>query len=608
MLDHARQAAIEAALAVGDLLRVSFHQSEDAHATHRAEVEAETAIKARLEAAQPDWGFVGEETTNREPRNGARHVWLVDPLDGTSDHKIGARGGAVSIAAVVDGEPVLGVVYAYAAPDDRGDLFAWAAGLGPVTRNGRPLGALALPDQLTADDVVLLSWKARRKVNANLATIAPARFRAVPSIAYRLALLAAGEGSAVVSLNGACAWDFAGGHALLHGAGGLLVDERGCPVRYDSSGWAHPRACFGGHPDVARRLSQAPWSDVLSSPREDVLCAPRRGESTRDAGALSRAQGCLLGQLAGDNLGGLVEFKSPASIRAKHPHGVRDLVDGGTWNLSAGQATDDSELALALARTLVAHGRHDLEEVAKAYVRWLDSPPFDLGSTCAQALRGGSQGLPGKIAESMRTAANGSSKSNGSLMRISPLGVFGHALPTDTLAEMSRQESLLTHPNRSCQDACAVFTVAVAHAVRTGDSRRAIYDAALAWAEANAGNEVLGWLEEAEHRVTEDFCHQMGFVRHALQNAFHQLLHAPSFEEGVVATVARGGDTDTNGAIAGALLGAAFGSEAVPERWRRKILSCHAAPKTRKARPAEYWPADIEVLAERLLHAGQAVG
>ena len=65
-----------------------------------------------------------------------------------------------------------------------------------------------------------------------------------------------------------------------------------------------------------------------------------------------------------------------------------------------------------------------------------------------------------------------------------------------------------------------------------------------------------------------------GWVKIALQNAFYELLHAPSLEEGVVATVRRGGDTDTNAAIAGALLGAVHGREAVPAQWRSMVLSC----------------------------------
>ena len=62
----------------------------------------------------------------------------------------------------------------------------------------------------------------------------------------------------------------------------------------------------------------------------------------------SRAQGCFLGQLAGDALGSLVEFQTPEQIRQAYPNGVQELVDGGTWNTIAGQPTDDSEMALLL--------------------------------------------------------------------------------------------------------------------------------------------------------------------------------------------------------------------------------------------------------------------
>src|SRR5690349_12718602 len=96
---------------------------------------------------------------------------------------------------------------------------------------------------------------------------------------------------------------------------------------------------------------------------------------------LSRARGCLLGQVAGDSLGALVEFRQPADIAGEYPQGVRELADGGRWELLAGQPTDDSELAQALARTLVECRGFDDEAVARAYVRWLQSEPFSVGGT-----------------------------------------------------------------------------------------------------------------------------------------------------------------------------------------------------------------------------------
>jgi hypothetical protein len=100
---------------------------------------------------------------------------------------------------------------------------------------------------------------------------------------------------------------------------------------------------------------------------------------------------------------------------------------------------------------------------------------------------------------------------------------------------------------------------------------------------------------------------EQGWVRVALQNAFFELLHAPSLEEGVVRTVRRGGDTDTNAAIAGALLGAVHGRAAVPAQWRSMVLSCRplARPASTRPRPREYWPVDVLEIAERLLLEGE---
>src|SRR5512137_437813 len=127
------EVAIEAAQAAGALLREELHRPEGPRghgAKAPADAEAEDLIRALLTAAFPDHGIHAEERTreNRPARDAELHTWLVDPNDGTSGFIKGWRGAAVSIALVRDGELVLGVVYAYAAPDDNGDLLAWAEG------------------------------------------------------------------------------------------------------------------------------------------------------------------------------------------------------------------------------------------------------------------------------------------------------------------------------------------------------------------------------------------------------------------------------------------------------------------------------------------------
>ncbi len=93
---------------------------------------------------------------------------------------------------------------------------------------------------------------------------------------------------------------------------------------------------------------------------------------------------------------------------------------------------------------------------------------------------------------------------------------------------------------------------------------------------------------DASMGALADYLHQQGWVIIALQNALWQLLHAANLEEGVVDTVMRGGDTDTNAAIAGALLGAVYGRDAIPEQWISKLLNCRpqaGQPHVRHPRP-----------------------
>ena len=113
-------------------------------------------------------------------------------------------------------------------------------------------------------------------------------------------------------------------------------------------------------------------------------------------------------------------------------------------------------------------------------------------------------------------------------------------------------------------------------------------------------------IERAVVAAPDDFMTHQGWVLIALQNAFFQLLHADNLVAGLSDTVMHGGDTDTNAAIAGALLGAVHGRDAVPYSWQRTLLSCRPLPGTPTAhpRPMDFWPVDAFDLAERLLIAG----
>ena len=318
----------------------------------------------------------------------------------------------------------------------------------------------------------------------------------------------------------------------------------------------------------------------------DVPAGTSRGEDAR----LDRARGCLIGQIAGDSLGSLVEFQSPEDIRLLYPDGVRDLEDGGKFDTLAGQPTDDSEMALALARTLIARGAYDPEAANRAYTEWLDSDPFDCGLT----IRDGLLGSP-----------RHESQANGALMRIGPLGIFGASHRLDAVARWAREDARLTHPHRVCLDANAVFAMAIAYAIDHGPTPSELYERMAAWAsEGEICPEVRACVEAAATGPPDDYMTHMGWVLIALRNALWQVRHAPSLEEGVIDSVMRGGDTDTNAAICGALLGAVHGLAAIPARWTEKILRCRpeaGRPGVRRPRPTVYWPVDALDLAAQLL-------
>jgi ADP-ribosyl-[dinitrogen reductase] hydrolase len=538
--------------------------------------EMEERLRETLQELVP-CPFAGEET-DLTPGPLQDSVWLVDPHDGTFEFTGGKRGTAISVALVKNNIAVLGVIHSPLSPDRGRDTIAWAEGAGPLRRNGRPIEVDLSHRLLAAGEFVFATSSSALRPGAWSRAVAPARYIAMPSIAYRMARIAAGDGVATVSTHGVNEYDVAAGMALMRAAGGVVLDAEGKEVNLTGTLERRLSGCFAGAPGAAAQLVRHDWKSLESEPPLKARVAlgfPRKSTEAR----LERAHGCLLGQVIGDSLGSLVEFKTAQEIAAVYPREVRELADGGVYHTIAGQPTDDSEMALALARCLVEKKEFIPEKVLDAYREWMTSRPLDIGTTTERGLLG------------LHTTE---SESNGSLMRVAPLGVWAAGDPARA-ADAARQDSALTHKNPVCVEACAAYAAAIAAGV-AGASREGMREAALANSRGRA-REVV----QRANRPAE-FMKQMGWVLIALENAFHHLRESP-FEEAVVATVSSGGDTDTNAAVCGALLGAALGKQAIPPRWVLPVLACRAtvdagAPRPR---PAAYWPDDVLELAEALL-------
>ena len=138
----------------------------------------------------------------------------------------------------------------------------------------------------------------------------------------------------------------------------------------------------------------------------------------------------------------------------------------------------------------------------------------------------------------------------------------------------------MTNPNPIALEAVSVYVTAIRTAIRTGDPVET-YAAAVEAASENG--EIRKLLTASEKQpepvilsngktVLSDSQFQ-GYLGVALQNTFYELLNTEGFEQSMTNIISRGGDTDTNGAIAGALLGAIYGFDAIPSDWSEAVLS-----------------------------------
>lgn len=308
-----------------------------------------------------------------------------------------------------------------------------------------------------------------------------------------------------------------------------------------------------------------------------------------------RAKGALLGLAVGDALGTTYEF-----ARIEQPDyptlatvPARDVVGGGPFGLPAGAITDDTQMAVCLARSLAENGRRLVPaDVARRYVAWMEEA-FDVGNQTRGALDRIAAGDPGGGITSWRDSDRRPA-GNGSLMRTVPIAVAYAGAPPPIQMEAAMQESAITHADPRCMLACAAFDRAIGLAVsREGVDAAAMHEAAVgALRSANpegfdadeaalvaaAREQLLGDLDAARADNpgvygSELHVHRTaGFVRVAFRIAFWHLLHTPSWRDAVVDTASRGGDADTNAAIVGALLGARDGAGAIPAAWAERVL------------------------------------
>jgi ADP-ribosyl-[dinitrogen reductase] hydrolase len=263
----------------------------------------------------------------------------------------------------------------------------------------------------------------------------------------------------------------------------------------------------------------------------------------------------------GDALGGPVEFMSAAEIGRKHGR-VTEMIGGGWLNLAPGAVTDDTQMTLCLAESLVELGTFDPEDIAARFWAWFAAGPADVGNHTRTVLeRTAKDGWKNASTRAQRT--NPSSAGNGSVMRCAPVALFDFQ-NTSARIEHSRVQSEITHAHQECQWGCALVNSFIAHcmasAVRDPALERAIEEC-----RDSPGN-VLKRAQLAAGKETSEL-NPSGYVLDTIDCALWAMMNSDNFEEAVVAAVNMGGDADTVGAVCGAMAGAFYGERDIPARW-----------------------------------------
>jgi myo-inositol-1(or 4)-monophosphatase len=223
--------AVEAARAAGAIVRRWYEGNYTVREKGRnspvteADLEANHCIHALVRDAFPTDGWLSEETRDSEERLAKARVWIVDPLDGTKEFINHIPEFCVCIGLVEHGVPVLGVEY----NPIREELFATARGAG-VTLNGAPVHVSAAGDLAAARMLASRSETDRGEWDEFQSEL---RIELIGSVAYKLALIAAGRGDATFSLTPKNEWDICAGAALIVEAGGHITDRFGMPLRFN---------------------------------------------------------------------------------------------------------------------------------------------------------------------------------------------------------------------------------------------------------------------------------------------------------------------------------------------------------------------------------------
>ena len=203
-----------------------------------ADLAANDFLKHALCGRYPDYGWLSEESEDDSSRLATRRVWVVDPIDGTNAFLAGRAEFAISAALVMDGAPVAAALFNPATDE----MFEALAG-GGARLNGEPI---RVSERASVEGASLVSSRSEQDCHEWRNNLSGMAVTAISSIAYKLALVAAGQYDACITLWPKSEWDVAAAALLLSEAGGRMTDARGAGLIFNKPDTEFPAVVAAG--------------------------------------------------------------------------------------------------------------------------------------------------------------------------------------------------------------------------------------------------------------------------------------------------------------------------------------------------------------------------
>ena len=201
------------------------------------DLEINKIVTKKILELTPGLPIVSEETSHNKSTKDLSNFWLIDPIDGTYDYINNLNEFTINAGLILNKKPIAGLIYA---PAKKRMFYSYGKDMSYELSDGK-LIKLKCIKKNKEDSIKFVSYSNKIKPNIEeiYKKIGVTKFIRMKS-SLKFCVIAAGEFDGYVAEPRACEWDIAAGHAILHGAGGIITDFNGNEILYGKENFKNP--------------------------------------------------------------------------------------------------------------------------------------------------------------------------------------------------------------------------------------------------------------------------------------------------------------------------------------------------------------------------------